>query len=239
MKVGFLEGDFQISIDDEGKFQSKAILSTSYNTIPLWLRISRDACLDARQYAESLKTDWPQESEEQKRLLLAELRPSMMALVGCAVAIDGIYDLIKPFAKIDKATLEGWKRRKKSRSKQVSETFRRAFGLSKEETSSLQKIVKEIFDLRDKAVHPSHQIQNAMSRADLPVGVDWRFAAYRFDNAATAYNNTIQLLHFFMSRRSLDKKLGSALEALSGALMENELLSEATEPHLVKLLEPA
>jgi hypothetical protein len=42
MKVGILPGDFSISINENGGHDSKLLLSTAYNVVPLWLKIAHD-----------------------------------------------------------------------------------------------------------------------------------------------------------------------------------------------------
>jgi hypothetical protein len=42
MTVGILPGDLKISLDESGSVNSKAILSTAYNVLPIWLSIASD-----------------------------------------------------------------------------------------------------------------------------------------------------------------------------------------------------
>lgn len=42
MKVGVLPGDLTIEVDESGSVNSKLILSTAYNVLPIWLGIAND-----------------------------------------------------------------------------------------------------------------------------------------------------------------------------------------------------
>ncbi|EEE39008.1 hypothetical protein RKLH11_2854 [Rhodobacteraceae bacterium KLH11] len=223
MKVGFLEGDLTISVDESGSVSSNAILSTSYNTLPLWLNLAKENCQSALIANQKIRHSWPDDEEQQKQCLLAELRPSMLTIVSCAIAIDALYDIVKPFAKIDPDTQKGWQKNKKSRVFQISEVFRRVFELRKDEATEIKLLIQEISKLRDKAVHPSHKIENAEVRDDVPVGLDWRFVAYRHHNASIALNNTMALFKKFFAINAGNKRLTQEMENLRKSFVQNLL----------------
>jgi hypothetical protein len=100
MSVGILQGDLTIGIDDNGQIQSTVILSTSYNVLPLWLRIVHDNVALAKAAFEDIAHQWEDSSDKQRTLLLAELTPSIQTIVACGIAFDAFYEQIRPFAKI-------------------------------------------------------------------------------------------------------------------------------------------
>ena len=100
MSVGFLQGDFTIGIDDNGQLQSTAILSTSYNVLPLWLRIAHENVTLAKAAFEDIAHQWEDNADKQRVLLLAELTPSIQTFVACGIAFDAFYEQLRPFAKI-------------------------------------------------------------------------------------------------------------------------------------------
>lgn len=55
MTVGILPGDLEISVDEAGALNSKLIISTAYNVIPIWLYIANTHFINAREASESLK----------------------------------------------------------------------------------------------------------------------------------------------------------------------------------------
>ena len=112
---------------------------------------------------------------------MAELAPSMQVIVACGIAIDGLYDTLRPHANLSDVEIKKWRDNRTARSKQVMETIRRIYRLNSEQYNDLSKCIKFIFELRDKAVHPSQRLEHACKKPDIPVGVDWRFA--RMDTA--------------------------------------------------------
>lgn len=226
MKLGVLENDFTITVDEDGGLSSKLVLSTSYNVIPLWLRLAQENCSEAKAKHEEITTDWPNDEEGQKLLLLSELRSSMLAIVACAISIDALYELVKRFAKLDEATLKGWQKGKKSRSHQIVEVFRRVFSLDKHEAKRCKKVVKDILDLRDRAVHPSHRLERSVQRTDIDLGVDWRFAAYRYSNCEIALNNTLNMFSEFFSRIENESPVRQEIDPLVKAFRKNQILGK-------------
>lgn len=148
----------------------------------------------------------------------------MLSIVSCAISIDALYDLMKPLAKLDVTTVKGWQKNKKSRVFQMVEVFRRAFRLNVDEAEWCKKIIKEISHLRDRAVHPSHKIERTMQRDDVPVGVDWRFVAYRYSNCRVALDNTMKMFGEFFERASWDAKIMKEMEILRKSFIENRIL---------------
>lgn len=141
MSVGFLPGDLEMSMDDTGNINSKAILSTSYNVIPIWLRIANDHFISAKAASEDLKTKWDDNSDNQKALLVSELAPSMQVIVACGIALDALYDLLRPHAKISQKDIDGWKGNSTSRSAQITEIIRRVYKIK----GDILKISKKPF----------------------------------------------------------------------------------------------
>lgn len=221
MKVGIQEGDFQISVEKDGGISSRVILSTSYSTIPMWMKIAKDSCEEAKARSRVISEAWPSDEEDQRRVLLAEFGPSMQAIVALAIAIDALYGLIISHARLDQRTLDGWRRNRTARKNRICEVFRRVFTLDKDETANCRKIVGEIMHLRDRAVHPSHELRRTMVRPDVGVDLDWRFVAYRSANSHTAYDNTIRMLLLFLQRNSSRKEPIPELLDLARMLTEH------------------
>jgi hypothetical protein len=108
MKVGILDGDFTISINENGSYNSKLILSTSYNVVPLWLRVAYDHIASSLQANKAIAERWDDDASNQKSLLLAELIPSMQVFVACGTALDALYEQLRPFAKISAQDIATW-----------------------------------------------------------------------------------------------------------------------------------
>lgn len=156
MKLGFLPADFSIKLTGEGGLSSRAVLSTSYNVIALWLRAAYDNNEQALKANSSLIEKWNDSAERQKQLLLAELAPAMQVFVSCGVAFDCVYELLRPHANITASDIQAWKKNKTSRSSQISEVVRRVFRLSNDTIKDIKGSINSIMTLRDEAVHPTH-----------------------------------------------------------------------------------
>ncbi len=220
MTVGILAGDFVISMDESGQSASKLVLSTAYNVIPLWLRIARDRLKDAKCASEDIESNWDDDADHQKAMLIAELAPSMEVVVSCGIALDSLYDMLRPYAKLSEADINKWKVNRTGRGDQIFEVIRRVLKPENKYVKELKKAIIDIIKFRDMAVHPTLELKNALSRPDLNVAVDWKFSAYRFSNAWACFNTTIQVLLFAHQREYIDQNLVLAFENIFEALEE-------------------
>ena len=220
MSVGILPGDFVISMDESGQSASKLVLSTAYNVIPLWLRIARDRLNDAKRASEDIASNWDDDADHQKAMLIAELAPSMEVVVSCGIALDSLYDMLRPYAKLSEADINRWKVKRTGRGAQIFEVVRRVLKPESKHVKELKKAITDVIKFRDMAVHPTLELKNALSRPDLDVAVDWKFSAYRFSNAWACVNTTTQVLLFAHQREHLDQGLVVAFKNIFEALEE-------------------
>src|SRR5262249_52961683 len=68
------------------------------------------------------------------------------------------------------------------------------FQLKENGFAILRQNVKEIYRLRDLAVHPSGKMDAPILHPELDVGVEWRFFYFRYENALLAVRSAIQML---------------------------------------------
>jgi len=87
-----------------------------------------------------------------------------------------------------------WRTKRTPRYAQVTEVLRQAFQLKTKGTAALRQNLKEIYRLRDLAVHPSGKIQAPILHPELNVGVEWRFAYLRAYNAELIVNAATSIL---------------------------------------------
>lgn len=228
MKVGILQRDFTVEVDDTGQVNPKLILSTSYNVLPLWIQIAYDNIKLSYEASQNIKEKWNDKVENQKSLLLAELTASMQVFVACGIALDALYAQLKPFAKLSQQEMESWRKNKTSRAAQIAEVIRRVYNLSKSDFTAFKKNIKSILEYRDKAVHPTHSMKQTCTRPDIPVGIDWRFSAYRYDNAAICYNRTLEMLVHLYGINAEKDQVNDNMENIFKALKEFGLVAEKT-----------
>lgn len=218
MKVGVLPGDFTISINENGEEESKLILSTSYNVIPLWLRAAHDHLKQSKVASESISTNWGEDTDVQKNLLVAELTPSIQVFVCCGIALDALYDILRPHAKITLEDVQAWKNNRTSRARQIVEVIRRTFKLKKDILKSFRDCIIQVIKYRDMAVHPSLDLKNACTRLDLNVSVDWKFSAYRYPNAKWCLVSTINMIVYLYENNvgvdEIDESISNIIDAL-------------------------
>ena len=227
MKVGVLDGDFSVSVDEHGKMDSQLILSTSYNVLPLWLKIAYENIVLSKNASKDIEKNWCEDSEKQKELLLSELTPSIQVFVACGTALDALYEQLKPFSNISENDVEAWKRKKTSRSAQISEVIRRVYKLDNTMSKAFKQNIKSIMEYRDQAVHPTHKVKRSCTRPDIPVGVDWRFSAYRYSNSIICYSRTMEMFIHLYDKKANESAVNENMGNIFKALKELKLVSDA------------
>ncbi|HWR76549.1 MAG TPA: hypothetical protein VN283_04990 [Thiobacillus sp.] len=225
MKIGVLPGDMTIEVNEDGAVTSKLILSTAYNILPIWIRIANDELLQARQASTALKAQWGTNDQINRELLVAELEPSLQVFVACGISLDALYDQLRPFAKLTEADLQKWKDNRTGRDKQIVEVVRRVYKLDALLTSQFKLHISEIIKYRDMAVHPSLELKQTCTRPDVPVGVDWKFSAYRCSNAETCFKATMQMLIHLYERECDVANVVDQMEHVFKALEELKVIT--------------
>lgn len=220
MTVGVLPGDFTISADDAGAVQSKLILSTAYNLIPIWLRIASDNLTSAKMASDNIEKNWSENADNQKSLLISELTPSMQVIIACGIALDSLYDMLRPYSKLSEADINRWKSNKTGRAKQITEVIRRVYKLNGDVLRGFKESISEIIKFRDMGVHPSLELKNSCIRTDLSVGVDWKFSAYKFSNAKNCFESTLKMMIHLFEKKCEDKRVTEGMENIFLALQE-------------------
>jgi hypothetical protein len=124
----------------------------------------------------------------------------MQAIMAAAIALDAFYAVIKTKAEIPETLIKKWKVNGTARYKQLSEVLRQAFMLKKEESALLQESLKEIFRFRDLAVHPRAENEAPVFHPEIHVGVEWRFACFRAENAALIVCATQNMIRELVSK---------------------------------------
>ncbi|QDU15001.1 hypothetical protein CA11_28140 [Gimesia maris] len=218
MKLGFLPGDSPISLNEDGENSTKAILSTAYNVIPIWLKAAHDHLKQSKLASEKIIEDWSENPELQKELLVRELIPSIQVFVSCGIALDALYDTLRPHAKISQQEIQAWKNRGTSREKQIIEVIRRTFKLKNDILKNFSDCIVPIIKYRNKAVHPSLELENACMRPDIRIAVDWKFSVYCYSNAERILTNTINMIVYLYDHKTgtseIDESISNIIDAL-------------------------
>jgi len=152
--------------------------------------------------------------------LITELECCLQVFVASGVALDALYDQLRPFAGITDAEIKAWRENKTSRATQVAEVIRRVFKLQVPVSGQFKQALSEILKYRDMAVHPSLALKQSCSRPDIPVGVDWKFAAYRFDNSHACFTSTIGMVSYLYEHPCPQEAVTASIQNVVLALQE-------------------
>jgi len=224
MQVGILPGDISLERKNSQSISPDIVLSTAYNVLPIWIRIAHDNLRQAKQASITISKEWPENSANQKELLILELEPSLQVFVSCGIALDALYDQLRPFAKLTKMQIQKWRSNRTGRAKQITEVIRRAYDLKPTVANEFKQDITQIIKYRDLAVHPSLELKNSRSRPDIPVGVDWKFSAYRFTNSEWCLQSIIKILGYLYENKSQTKKVNEQMENVILALHELKVI---------------
>jgi hypothetical protein len=150
----------------------------SFDVCPSWLEIALDHLKAAKICNAIGREAWQRDDNAAKGTALeCEFKASMQAITAAAIAIESFYMALRARIKIKN------NKKNEPRYAQVSEACTVAFDLKAKETEVLRAQLKQVFEFRNKAVHPSSSPAEALLHPELKVGVEWRFIAFRFENA--------------------------------------------------------
>jgi hypothetical protein len=189
MTVAVPPGGLTLGIADDGNITGNLTLHVRFDVCPTWTELSLRHLEDARRWRAEREKAWMAADEEQKAATLErEFESSMQAIMAAAISLDAFYSILQTHVQLPPKLVEQWRTKRTARYSQVTEVLRRAFHLRPKGTAALRQNLKEIYRLRDLAVHPSGRIQAPILHPELNVGVEWRFAFFRAYNAELIVN---------------------------------------------------
>lgn len=195
MTVGIPPGGFTLSIAEDGTPSGSLTIHVHFDVCPTWIELALQHLTVAKGREAERKAAWAGADEDQKAASLErEFEASMQAIMASAVAIDAFYAVLRKKAEVSEDLVATWRKNRTARPVQVAEVIRIAFGLGDVRSSALRKNLQEIYRLRDLAVHPSGDIEAPIQHPELDVGVEWRFAYFRYANAELVVNTTLRML---------------------------------------------
>jgi hypothetical protein len=195
MTVAVPPGGLTLGIGDDGKVTGNLTLHVRFDVCPTWSELSLRHLEDAKVRRSAREAAWAGTDEQQKAATLErEFEASMQAIMAAAITIDAFYSVLQMHVQIPAGVLQKWRAKRTARYSQVTEVIRRAFHLKPKGTAALRQNLKEIYRLRDLAVHPSGKIEAPILHPELNVGVEWRFAYFRAHNAELIVNAATWIL---------------------------------------------
>ena len=170
---------------DEEQFTIKSLtLHVRFDVCPTWIELALRHTESSVLARENRERVWSGADEDAKAAgLEREFECSMQAVMASAIAIDAFYAILAQHVYIPPYVLNKWRAKRTPRYSQVTEVLRRAFNLKPKGTKALRDNLKEIYRIRDLAVHPSGKVEAPIYHPELGVGVEWRFAYFRAANA--------------------------------------------------------
>lgn len=225
MSISIPPGGLSVTMNDDGSFTSSLKLHVHFDVCPTWLTIALSHLDDAKARKEERLTAWSADDDDMKSdALEREFMASMQAITAAAVSIDAFYAVLKSKLEPEKNNQERSEKRRTARYAQVGEVIRRSFSLKPKVVAKLTENLKQIFEWRDRAVHPIGSAAEATYHPELQVGVEWRFAVYRYNNAHAVVERTLQMLNELMKNGKPANN--SVLDYSKGLLVETKWLME-------------
>lgn len=195
MTVAIPAGGLTIGIGDDGNLTGNLTLHVRFDVCPTWVELSLRHLEEAKAKRADREAAWVGTNEELKASTLErEFEASMQAIMSAAVAVDAFYSIMQTHVVLPPSLVDRWRTKRTSRYSWVTEVLRRAFHLKTKGTATLRQNLKEIYRLRDLAVHPSGKIEAPILHPELDVGVEWRFAYFRAQNAELVVNAATWIL---------------------------------------------
>ena len=201
MTLAVPAGGLTLSIGDEGKLAGSLTLHVHYDVCPTWLELASRHLSDAEERKRARIAAWNSDDQEARAATLeAEFKSSMQAIMAAAIAINSFYAALRERTNIPDETIQAWRKNKTARYKQIVEVLRRAFSLIPRDCAKLRQNVKEIFKVRDMAIHPIGNVAAPVLHPELQVGVEWRFALFRADNAEAIVGGARSIVHELVAK---------------------------------------
>lgn len=195
MAISVPNGGLTLSVGEEGNVTGNLTLHVRFDVCPTWAELSLRHLEEAKVKRAAREVAWAGTDDTQKAATLErEFESSMQAIMAAVIALDAFYALIQTYVQLPPSLVEQWRAKRTSRYSQVTEVLRRAFHLKPKATGALRQNLKEIYRLRDLAVHPSGKIEAPILHPEINVGVEWRFAYFRAQNAELIVNAATWIL---------------------------------------------
>lgn len=149
-----------------------------------WLAIAEKACTEASDARDALVVAHEGgDTHAESNALSAELRSSMTAITADAVAMDAFYAAVKRRVPLPQGLEKAWRKNGTPRAPRVFELLKRSFRLNPASFAKLNEMLRNLYRYRNWAVHPQSEYQAPVSHPVLNVGIEWRFVAFRYENA--------------------------------------------------------
>jgi len=208
----------KISFDRDGKVQlTPPDFSLSLDLFAYWLKIGFTHLIQAENAHRDLLVVWEQgDNPERDQWLEKEFSASLQCVIAAAIAIDSFYAMVRNHVQIPRGDIEAWRTNRTRRPKYIAEVFKRGFLIGPKSFATMREQLVELFKWRDWATHPPARFDKPVPYDELRVGTEWRFVAFRFDNAKKSLALSLSVIAQLLLRPKSD--LQSLAEHCQGSL---------------------
>ena len=199
-------------------------LSLALDTWQHWLDMAIDNVLVAVAAADEADACFEQGSDgdEAGNAVLREMRASMAAVSFAAFALEAFYAAVVERSPLPEEISCRWRRGRTSRYGRLFESLRYNFKFSNDMAKEYSRVLRQVFNLRDQAVHPNAGFAPAALHPRFGRGADVRILRFRAYNAFAA---TI-VVHSII-RRCLERPRPKAPTTLTDWVVQASASSDA------------
>lgn len=207
-----------ISIGSDGNIQMPPPeISISIDLFAYWLEIAMSHLIEAEAIHKDLLTVWGKGDDQVGgQYLEREFSAGLQCITASAIAVDAFYAMARDHVTVPESVMEAWRSNRTSRPKQIAEVLKRGFLIGPKSFRDIRKHLIELFKWRDWSVHPPAGFNKPIPYAELRVSTEWRFAAFRFENAKVAFALSLSLIAQLLLRPKPDLK--NLVEHCQGSL---------------------
>jgi hypothetical protein len=187
-------GGLTLSIEEDGRISAGPLrVELSLDMVGHWMGIALDQLVLCRAARNAHLAIEEKDGAHIGDHLEAECVAGMVSIMSAATAIDAFYAALKERSH-RVAGIHISKRGRSARPRIVSEAFRREFKYGPTSRVQIAAALRELYKFRDWSVHPSAKFTAPVRHPDVPSLVEWRYVAFRFENALGAVRIALSML---------------------------------------------
>ena len=231
--VAIRAGALVVAMGQDAESANSATSHAHFDACPVWLELAVRHLSDAQVARDARIEAWRGADESSKTGALEwEFEASLQATMAAAIAVDALYAAVQTRIRLPQPLIDEWRDKQAPRYIRISDVFSMAFSLEPKNASSLQQALAEIFRFRDLAIDPSGKMDAQILHPELGVGVEWRFAYFRYENAVLIVKATVRLIaelaaSDYLKDADLQKYVDALRSRVEGLQSANALRAQA------------
>jgi hypothetical protein len=225
MLLSIPPGGLVVSVNGDGTpAMSIQALHVKLNMCPRWISIAYGHVVAAEAAHTELIAAYRAGDHESMALALErESAAGMQAVAASCTAMDAYYASFREHTFIEQATIVAWRKNRLARGDRIAEVLRRTFKMTPQDFQATSGVLKQAYDLRDRAVHPTTDMAPPVVYAEIRQATEWRLVFFRAENARIV---TGQFLNIITQSTTLP--VHNPTPALTDLLSSTSVLCEPT-----------